>query len=189
MNTCFDNASLIDGTGGDVHVEIMKLTCKNASLLSGFCSGNELIDDFFKNQAASSIREVTYLFYDPERRKAAACVSVSCSSLPVVSSDVYTDTVPAVEITNLALDENYQKLHMADDPSLGYFSDSVLNYMVSVVNDFSSDYCGATHIILYSTPQAIHFYERNGFSKITASHFMIRHNYYLEGCTPMLLEL
>lgn len=190
MNAQFSPSVPVYSAGYDVPLDVMKLTPYERGSMTNFCSGSDPIDNFFKFEAADSIREVTYLFLDTKRNKPAACVSVSCSSVPIISADIYTETVPAVEITHLALDEDYQRLHMSEiDLSLGYFSDSILNYMISVINNFSADYCGATHIILYSTPQAVHFYERNGFTKITDSHFMIRHNYYLDGCTPMILEL
>ena len=44
-------------------------------------------------------------------------------------------------------------------------------------------------LIAYSTPDAVHFYERNGFREFDSELFLRRENYKIDGCIPMYYTL
>lgn len=186
-----DNAALrTQGVfGEDICVSIEKLSKKHEAIVREFSCGNDEIDDFFRNKAMHSINEVTYLFVDDERQRLAAAASVACSSIPVTSAGKCCAAIPCVEITYFAVDSAYQRLCMSTDPCDLYFSDSVLCSVISIIHDISENYCGASHILLYSTDAGRYLYERQGFTEIVETNYIIREGRYTEGCTPMLLGL
>lgn len=175
--------------GSTIPLGIEKLTAENLHLLQEFSCGNDWIDDHFRNTAVSSDREVTFLFNNLTAGHTAAAVSLSCASIPITSYGVYVESHPAVEITCFAVDLRYQKLRMSPDPDEGYFSDTILSHIISDIYQFTSNFCGASHILLHSTDSARHFYERNQFREITEDFYLTRRNYILEGCTPMMFVL
>lgn len=147
------------------------------------------MDNFFRYSAVESVLDSAYAFIDYERDAIAAAASIACSSLQIMDNENYYDSVPAVEIKYFAVDERYQRLRFSADREEGYFSDAVLSALIGFIYKFTDDYCAATHILLYSTPDAVHVYERNGFVKLSESGIMVRHNRFLEGCAPMMLTL
>ena len=52
----------------------------------------------------------------------------------------------------------------------------------------SESVCGASHVVLYSVPEAVSFYQRNGFNKFIGDMEMPS-KMFVEGCTPMFLNL
>ncbi|MBQ8401765.1 MAG: hypothetical protein IJX14_07545 [Clostridia bacterium] len=175
--------------GDDILLRKEVLTPKNIALLQDFSCGNPAIDAFFQEKAADSIREVTYIFVDTERNCAAAAISLSCSAIPVMEGDRYYDAVPAVEITYFAVEERYQKMMQTHDREDGYFSDYILCDIISTIYTFTEEVCGASHVLLYAVPDAVHFYKRNFFTEIDESFMLVKNKQYLEGCIPMLLAL
>lgn len=78
---------------------------------------------------------------------------------------------------------------MSPNRAEGYFSDDILGSVISEIYDFTAEHSGASHVLLYSTPSAVHFYERNRFEYMENELFLKRSNLYLDGCVPMLLAL
>lgn len=175
--------------GENIRVTPERLSHSHCPLLDRFSCGNTVMDNFFKYTAIDSILDSAYAFIDYERNSLAAAASIACSSLQVVDNGSYYDSVPAVEIKYFAVDSRYQQLRFSADRDEGYFSDAVLSALIGFIYKFTDDYCAATHILLYSTPAAVHVYERNGFVKLDESGIMVRHNRFLDGCTPMMFVL
>lgn len=175
--------------GKNIHVTPERLAFSHSTLFERFDCGNTVMNNFFRYTAVESALDSTYVFIDYERDSVAAAASIACSSLQITDNGSYYDSVPAVEIKYFAVDTQYQKLRFSDDRDEGYFSDAVLSALIGFVYRFTDDYCAATHILLYSTPDAVHVYERNGFIKLSESGIMVRHNRFFDGCTPMMLPL
>ena len=96
--------------------------------------------------------------------------------------------IPAVEVKNFALNEKYQNMPYEDDASKGVLADYVLADLIISIIDFTDYICGASRIILHSTPGAHEFYIRNKFKDF--EEFMIpEKKMYLEDCIPMFLNL
>lgn len=157
--------------------------------MKSFFCGNDVIDAFFREKAADSIREVTFLYLDEARGQVAAAVSLSCSAIPVMDADRFYDAIPSVEITYFAVDERYQKLPQTSDKEDGCFSDYILGDIISCIYTFTENTCGASHVLLYATENAVHFYKRNFFTEIDEDFMLVKSKKFLDGCVPMLLAL
>ncbi len=97
----------------------------------------------------------------------------------------YNITYPASEIKFFAIDEKYQ--HKEYDE---YFkiSDLMLCEIIKRLFEISEDIIYFEYVLLYSVPNAVSFYERNGFRKF--SEYMVSDSYmYIDGCIPMFLTL
>ncbi len=158
-------------------------------MLDGFSCGNDEIDEFFRVKASDSINETTHLYIDNERGRIAAAASLACSVVPIMQNRQYLMNIPSVEITYFAVDIRYQRMPMSANRADGYFSDYVLSSVITEIYDFTAEHSGASHVLLYSTPSAVHFYERNRFEPMENDLFLRRSNLYLDGYLPMLLPL
>ncbi len=158
-------------------------------MLDVFSCGNEEIDEFFRRKAADSFNETTRIFIDSERGRIAGAAALACSGIPIMQNRQYLWNVPAVEITYFAVDSRYQRLPMSSNRADGYFSDYVLGSVISEIYEFTEEHSGASHILLYSTPTALHFYERNRFETMENELLMVRSSLYFDGCIPMMLPL
>lgn len=174
-----------DRWGQDIPLHTCRLDSITITKLADFSCGNDTLDTFFHEKAVSSEREVTYLFIDTEKDRVAAMASIACSAIELGNGKRLTDSIPAVEITYFAVDKRYQKLPYSEDKEAGYFSDMIMDSVLQIICDFSMHICGATHVLLYATPDAVHFYERNRFVKSDIAWILPRENWYLEGCTLM----
>ena len=68
------------------------------------------------------------------------------------------------------------------------YSRSILEYLkYFLIPDFTDNICGASRIILYSTPEAVGFYKSSGFEEFFKD-FLINNSSYLEGCTPLIFN-
>ena len=179
--------------GGELDICTCVLNSRNIlkfrEMLNCFSCGNEEIDEFFRKKAAESINETTHLYIDHERGRIVAAAALACSVVPIMQNRQYLMNLPSVEITYFAVDSHYQKMPMSPNRAEGYLSDYVLSSVISEIYDFTEEHSGASHVLLYSTPSAVHFYERNRFEQMENELFLVRNNLYLDGCIPMLLTL
>lgn len=159
-------------------------------LMDDFSCGNEEIDNFFKKEAVHSCSQTTHIFVDADSDTVVAAVSLSCSALVILYDEgTACDCSPSVEITYFAVDSRYQKTPAPGDIGEGNISDIMMAQVFSLIYDFTDSTCAAENIILYSTPKAIHFYERNRFVRADTSQFWRKHSAYLDGCTFMYQAL
>ncbi len=171
--------------GQDIPLYSCRLDAVTVRKLKDFSCGNDTLDTFFREKAVSSEQEVTYIFIDTEKDRVAAAASIACSAIEIGDGQRITSSVPAVEITYFAVDKRYQKLPYSEEKEAGYFSDLIMDSVLQIICDFSLHICGATHVLLYATPDAVHFYERNRFVQSDIAWVMPRGNWYLDGCTLM----
>lgn len=175
--------------GQDITLDCRRIRPSLMHTLRDFSCGNDTLDTFFKEKAADSEREVTYLFIDTATNRTAAAVSLSCSALLIGENNFINESVPSVEITYFGVDREYQKMQYSEVREDGYFSDMIMDSVIQIISDFSVEHCGATYILLFSTPEAVHFYQRNRFVRAEAELIMQRNTRFLEGCIQMYLEL
>ena len=95
------------------------------------------------------------------------------------------------DIDYFAVSEKYQDIELtgSENPKDHYYvSDDFLSELLKEARRISEEYIGATHVILYSVPDAVHFYSRNLF--VDFEKYMKPEQYmYLEGCKPMCMPL
>lgn len=167
----------------------MIYTIADANELDGisFNCGNEYIDEYFKNEALTDNDAVTYCFWaDEHKHELVGIASLSCSGIIIKSSESFNIS-PAIEVKVFAVHERYQHVKFPDDDAGGKWSDYCWYYLMEVV-DGITDVCGASHVVLYSVPDAVKFYERNGFRKFVTLMTQPS-NHEIDGCVAMFINL
>lgn len=174
--------------GKDIRYKFKKLSIHNHYLLKKFHCGNEQIDDDLRSKVLNNPQMTTFLVINSDKPEDIICIySLSCSGYVCnLYSKIYV--YPAVEIKYFAISKEYQDIRFSDEIDDGCLSNMILYEIINDIMDFTDNYCGADKIILYSTPQAIEFYEKCGFQKFT--EFMVKsEDLYLDGCVPMYMDL
>lgn len=163
---------------------------ESASIFSGFTSGNPEIDKYFQEKAASDSRNVCYAFCNQENGDVIGLAALCCSGINLDDAKL-VELIPSIKIDYFAVSEKYQDIELSgsDDPEERYFvSDAFLSFLIKEIREITESYLGATHIVLYSVPDAVHFYKRNLFCDF--EEFMKPEQYrYLDGCKPMYMAL
>ena len=108
-----------------------------------------------------------------------------CTSGLTVCVESDRVTQPASEIKYFAVSEKYQHRPFDEDFN---FSDLMLCKVIARLYEISEDVISFEHILLYSVPEAVSFYQRNGFKKF--SEYMEEDSYrYIKGCIPMVYHM
>lgn len=169
----------------------MEAVSKNsASIFSAIACGNSEIDKYFHENVQYDAQNVCYAYINGENGDVIGLATLSCSGINIDSHNLI-ELIPAVKIDYFAVSEKYQDIDISgsSNPEDKYYiSDAFLCLLIQEIRNISESYIGATHIILYSVPDAIHFYERNLF--LDFEEYMKPEQYgYLEGCKPMYMPL
>ena len=172
--------------GEQYSVDIQILTKENQKYVEGFSCGNPYIDAYFRMEAVCDRTSVTYLFLDTDDDRLIACVTIACSAIFTdnENEEQFSTILSAMEVK----DERYQHIPYtatSESPSL---SDCLFDYMIAYMDEISHTQIGASKIVLYAVPQAIHFYERHGFKEFGDTMYGDE-GYYVEGCKPMFFDM
>ena len=174
--------------GKDVNFKILRLTADNEHIIGGFECGENGIDLslYLHEEAARDNECVTYVFVTPENNT-IAYASISCTSLVTGNADgTISKNIPAVLIDKFAVASEYQHMKY-DEESEDKLSEYILFAILHRIFIIMERIIGAKYVILYSTENAIHFYERCGF--LHFEEFMQKPNDpYIENCTAMYLQ-
>ena len=178
--------------GVDYSITFRKVEPDDIEQIKKFDCGNKNINFFIQNECLESKKNVTYLFVDDASKDIIAFCSICCSGILLKDSDgkVRTFTnIPSVEIDFFAVDEKYSKMPL-DKDSTRYetLSRALFGLLIKYIENITRNYVGATHISLYSVPQAINFYKRSGFVEFDSYMQRDKKNY-IARCTPMFLTL
>ncbi len=173
--------------GEEIDFKLSLLSPSSVELLGDFDCGNGVINDYLKKDSCGDGGCVTYLVVDKATRKIIGFASLACSGIHYCIGS-YRHTLPAIEIKYFAITSGLHKLPQDRKEKHYYFSDRVLCELIRCCNDITERIIGAEYIVLYSVPEAVSFYRRNGFKEY--DKFMNSDNIrFLEGCTPMYLVL
>lgn len=165
----------------------------NKLILSNFHSGNDSIDSYFKGkcEAITDTSAKSFVVTNDNTQNGMPSVigvySLCCSGY-VIDSHNYFYIHPAVEIKYFAINEYYQDIQYSENTEEGCLSSNILATIIGRIISFTDSYCGANKVILYSVPEAEFFYQRMGFH-LFANYMLKNNERYLEGCTPMYLDL
>ncbi len=175
--------------GLDYSISFRKVDKNDSEILENFECENSTIRDFARYRSINWAPDVTYLFIDEENNTVVAFCSICCTGISVTrydeSDEAYNSSIPCVEIDFFAVDERYRNLPL-DENSKRYdtLSNALFLYMLEHIKQIASSVVGATHICLYSVPQAKNFYKRCDF--VEFSDYMNRDEKpFVEGCIPM----
>ena len=159
---------------------------ESASIFSSFSCGNEVIDKYFREKTESD-SAVCYVYRNAENQDIVCAAAICCSGINM-GNDRSQQLMPAVKIDYFAISEKYQDVPFpgTDIEEHFYISDAFLCELVKEIGKIAESYVGAEYIVLYSVPDAVHFYQRNHFLEF--EKFMTpEHRTFLDGCTPMYM--
>lgn len=177
--------------GEDIPITVIILSSDTAAYTQDFFCENEALDDYFRNDAPEDPSAVTYLFRNSENGEAIACVTIACSAIFSRMDDRHFKNVAsAMEVLYFGVDEKYKHLpyKKGSKSKALTLSHYIFSYMIDQMYEMSHTQIGAEKIVLYSVPEAIHFYERCDFVKFGDT--MLRDDdSFLDGCVPMYYNL
>ena len=173
--------------GQQIPVRIEVLSPKNQRLTRYFFCGNPAIDDYFRLEAADDATAVTYLVIDENDEKLLAALTISCSAIFLSKKHQFSTLMSAIEVVYFAVDVEYQGLRYrpGDQRSLSHY---LFSYLIEMMRDISREHVGAAKIVLYSVPEAWHFYKRLGFIPFTGGMYGDRGTF-VRDCVPMYFDL
>lgn len=173
--------------GQQIPVRIEVLSPKNQRLTRDFFCGNPAIDDYFRLEAADDATAVTYLVIDENDEKLLAALTISCSAIFLSKKHQFSTLMSAIEVVYFAVDVEYQGLRYrpGDQRSLSHY---LFSYLIEMMRDISREHVGAAKIVLYSVPEAWHFYKRLGFIPFTGGMYGDRGTF-VRDCVPMYFDL
>lgn len=167
----------------------IRMTEDLKELTQHFDCGNEIMNKYLNEKSFDDSKATTFIIKNNDDNTVICYYSLSCSGLVINTNggDLFT-MYPAVEIKMFAVDEKYQHIPYYNEPDTCSLSDMLLYDVISHINDFTENECGADKIILYSVPKAESFYSRNMFSRF--EDFMKpASDWFTAECVPMFMTL
>ncbi|MBP0977029.1 MAG: hypothetical protein J6P89_02485, partial [Oscillospiraceae bacterium] len=84
--------------------------------------------------------------------------------------------------------EAFDHVKMKQGDTLTLVGDYLFYDVIGHIFNFTEEQCGADKIILYSVPDALNFYSRNGFS-VFEDYMKPSSDWFTDGCIPMYMDL
>ena len=172
-----------------VSIDFLKLTPDTEDYLQNFQCGNPNIDRYFREEALNDENSSTYIFVDQNTDTLLACVSLCCTGIIFLSPSNFSiveHTVPAYEIAYFATNQQFQgQLFNGSGITI---SEKIMHIVINFINSECCSLVNASKIVLYSVPEAVHFYEKCSFYSIES--YMLRSNDpVVQNCIPMAFDL
>lgn len=169
-----------------LNLQELRLDETTKNRLGGFYCGNETIDRYLREDARGDCytgKGVTYLFVDMDFGTLVAYYTLATKTLRTADDK---REYASVELKMFAVNKEYQDTKCAsfkDLPVSAYILDSIVVKMY----DLSQEVIGFEYIVLFSTEEAVDFYEKSGFRRIT--DYLVYQEDFAKGCVPMYLSL
>jgi len=146
--------------------------CEN---INDFDCGFPVFNDYLKKRIPKDKAAFHYII-NPEDDSLIAYFSLLASSI-FLSNYADSNVMSAIELKMFAIDIKYQGKSL---------SKRLVDAVINIVSEYSSEYVGAELLILYSVPAdyVVHMYEKSGFEKLPPEWFMYK-SYFSDGCIPM----
>jgi len=149
------------------------------------CGNHSHYENYLKFSALTDKKigmGTTHIFLDEDNNQKAKAIigfiTLKASSLIKIYDD-YNEGNAAMEITELAVDINYEKQG---------FGTKLVNYAITIADMLNNDYIGISYITTCADPLAVSFYEHYGFAKCS-DYYEVPREGWNAGCTPMYLKL
>ena len=174
--------------GSEIPVRVELLKPENKHYTENFYCDNPALDAYFRGLAYQDRTAVTYLFLDDEHDAPIACVTLNCSAIFTSDTDdAFSTLQSAMEIAYFAVDESYKHIPYIKGSPLT-LSHYILSYMLDQMREYSHSIIGASKVVLYSVPTAVHFYERCDFKAFGDAMYGDK-GQFVSGCLPMYFDL
>lgn len=180
----------------DFTIEHIFDSSENEKLISEFSAlnGAEGLENYLKNQASSDEENLyarTYLIKDSVTGELAAYFSLRSGLITVQAYHETFDTIPAVELSNFAVNKNYRNNH----PETSMFGAFILKKFILPLVQMMSRYIGTSSLYIYALPdeKLIEHYSKLGFTRLSKKQEKFVQNHvkpkYDEGCVFMFQNL
>lgn len=171
-------------------------SAENATLISGFkaLNGAQGLEDYLKYQASEDERTVsarTYLVKDKFTGELAGYFSLKSGLITIQAYQESFDTIPAIELSNLAINGEYREKHK-DKKRLSFV---FLRTLIIPICQTLSKYIGLASLYIYALPdeKLIEHYLKLGFTRLPKKQEKFVQNHvkpkYDEGCVFMFQNL
>lgn len=166
-----------------INYSFERISAIDINLVADFSCGRDALDDKLK-QMREDDEGTTYVLIDHDNNKIIGYCTYTTSGLRL-SYEKDTITKPATEIKYFAISKDYQHKSYKDDFN---FSDYMICQIIKHLIEISEETISFQYILLYSVPEAVNFYKKNGF--FLFKQFMSGDTYnYIDGCIPMFYAL
>lgn len=167
--------------------------------LQAFSCGNKQLDRYIHKEMIINGKIDTndglpFKVWDVKTGEIIAVFSLATSGI-IYKVDNYTHVLPAIKIDILAVDINYQKMHIDKESEMDserdnhfYLSDKVMCTIIKHCRQITEEYATAKYIILYADQNARRYYERNMFSDFT-EYMEKENNMEIRKNDPMYMEI
>lgn len=171
--------------GEEVKYEYDLIKPEDKEKLRAFSCGNKKLDEYIQDGLITdgiidTEDGLPFKVWDTNTGDIISVFSLATSGI-VWKLDGYTHVISAIKIDILAVDVEYQKMHMdvhskeSNNPADHYYlSDSIMCEIIKHCRDIAENRAAAEYIILYADTKAKHFYERNLFADF--NEFMEKEN-------------
>ena len=153
----------------DFTIEHLFDSVENENLIAEFSAlnGAEGLENYLKNQASSDERNLyarTYLIKDSVTGELAAYFSLRSGLITVQAYQESFDTIPAIELSNFAVNKNYRNNH----PETAMFGAFILKKFILPLAQVMSRYIGTSSLYIYALPdeKLIEHYTKLGFTRL-----------------------
>ena len=171
-------------------------SAENESLIFGFkaLNGAQGLENYLKYQAAEDERTMsakTYLVKDKFTGELAGYFSLRSGLITIQSYQESFDTIPAVELSNLAINGEYSEKHK-DKKRLSFV---FLRIFIIPICQAMSKYIGLASLYIYALPdeKLIEHYTKLGFTRLPKKQEKFVQNHikpkYDEDCVFMFQNL
>lgn len=166
-----------------IEYEFKRISSIDISLVEDFSCGRTEFDEKLI-QMRKQDEGTTYVFFDNIHTKIIGYCTFATSGLRLTyEKDVITQS--AAEIKYFAISTIYQHKNYEENMN---FSDFMMCELIRHLINIADNHISFNYILLYSVPNAINFYSRNGF--YTFQKYMTKDSYtYIDGCIPMYFQL
>ena len=180
----------------DFIVEHLLASSIDGKQISGFAAGNNAfgLEVYLKDYATNDERAKesrTYLVRDAVSNELACYFSLRTCLVPIALCDGLFSTVPAIELSNFAVNERYKAKERAIQKVGAY----VLAAFIRPIAQYVSEFVGAKWLCIYALPddKLIGYYGKLGFSRLPAEQESFVYSHvkpkYDDGCIFMYQPL
>lgn len=147
------------------------------------CGNHEHYENYIRLIAASDYYDgmgTTHILIEEneEEKRIIGFITLKSSSLVSKGDDMICG-VPAIEITELAVDKRFERQKNGQ---------LLLSYAIDLAGRIKNDSIGAKHVILCAEPMSVGFYEKFGFAKLSETSIIPREGWN-RNCIPMYMTL
>ena len=146
------------------------------------CDNHEYYEQYLRLCALADRKSgtaLTHILVDDGAQRIVGYISLRATSLVGDGAADKKTVHPALEIAELAVDEDYERN--------GYGSDLV-NIALDYALEMRSKYMGIKYVMLCADPKAVGFYEKLYFGKV-GDLYEALHDGWNDHCEPMYIQL